>query len=290
MSNNKKSEELRRLKNFQDEAAKAGLEFEILEIDQESPDFLIKYDGRCVGVEITEIHIDENPKDQSQNDSKNGSPSRKKRRIKDKGSPSRKKRHIKDKIVERAQEQYSSTRSRSIYAFFNFNDSEFLASANSKTMDDMVEDIVNVLGDSNLDDMEISTRKKIDRHSTPPTPSFVKFIGVHKTPKDTERPWQQDNASFTKKLQPCDLKEVLKIKNKKFEDYQKTVCENWLLIYADYDLPYGRLRCPENGDSEWPCSKFERTFVFCSGPNKFLIQLDGHGGILILTPNLESGF
>ena len=289
MSNNKKSEELRRLKNFQDEAAKAGLEFEILEIEQERPDFLIKYDGRCVGVEITEIHIDENPKDQSQNDSKNGSPSRKKSRIKDKGSPSQKIRKFKDKIIKLAQEQYSSTRSRSIYVFFNFNDSNFSENVNSEN--DMVECIVDVLVNTNLDDMEISEYKKIDGHSTPPTPPFVKSIWVCKTPVDTVRPWEQDNVSYTKKLQPCDLKKVLTKKNNKIEDYQKTVCENWLLIYANYIFPNGRFRCPESGGSKWPCSKFERTFVFCSGgPKQFLIQLDGHGGIQILTSNLESGF
>ena len=282
MSNNRKSEELRWLNNFQDEAAKAGLEFEILESDQESPDFLIKYDGRDVGVEITEIHIDENHKDQSQNDSKNG-------------SRSRKKRSDKDKIIKCAEKKYSkkysNTSSRSIYAFFNFNDSDFSENVNRIIRNDMVECIVNVLGETNLDDMEISVYKKIDRQSTPPTPPFVKSIWVCKTPVDTVRPWEPDNVSYTKKLQPCDLKKVLTNKNEKIKDYRKKVRENWLLIYANYIFPYGRFRCPESGDSKWPCSKFERTFVFCSGgPKQFLIQLDGRGGILILTSNLESGF
>ena len=291
MSNNKKSEELRRLKNFQDEAAKAGLEFEILEIVQERPDFLIKYDGRCVGVEITEIHIDENPKDQSQNDSKNGSPSRKKRRIKDKGSPSRKNRSIKDDIIKHAQKQYSNISSTSIHVFFNFNDRDFSEKINKRTKNNRVKSIVKVLVETNLDDMEIWDDKKIDGHSTPPTPPFVKSIWVCKTPVDTVRPWEPDNVSYTKKLQPCDLKKVLTNKNEKIKDYRKKVRENWLLIYANYIFPYGRFRCPESGDSKWPCSKFERTFVFCSGgPKQFLIQLDGRGGILILTSNLESGF
>ena len=277
MSNSQRLEELRWLKNFQAEAVKAGLEFEILKSDGDSPDFLIKYDGRCVGVEITEIHIDEIHNNLSQNDSQNG-------------SRSRKIRSDKDKIIKCAEKKYSNTCSRSIQATFKFNDSYFSENVKRIIRKKMVECIVDVLGKTNLDDKELLKYKKIDGHSTPPTPPFVKSIWVRKTPVAKRRPWKQDNVSYTKKLQPCDLKIVLTKKNQKIENYQKTVCENWLLIYANFDLPYGRFACPENDDSNWPCSKFERTYVFCSEPKQFLIQLDGRGGVRILTSKLESGF
>ena len=266
MINSKKLEELSWLKRFR---AKAGMKFEVLDNDRERPDFLINVDGRCVGVEVTEIHID-----QSQIDSSGG-------------SAYHRSHSIEDEIITCAQSEYTNTSSRSILAKFEFKSNNFSQKFDKNAM---AKSIVDVLHELDLRDMG---KCKINRQSTPVAPPFVNVIYVRGLPADIQSPWQLINTGWAKNLQPCDVEPILAKKNQRINDYRNTVCENWLLIYANGWWPHGRFSLPLKGEYEWPNSKFERTYVFCE-PDRFLIRLGERGWIneinASITSNYSDGF
>ncbi len=244
----KKSNELRWLEDFRYEA---GLDFEILEFDREKPDFLIEFEGRCVGVEVTEIHIDQ---------SEIGSV---------RGSTLRKTRSNAEQIVARAQKLYLKTDKRNIHARFLFKGKYLNTNAN---MNDMANSIVEVLGELDLDEWE---RCRIHRDSTPATPKFLSTILLCGLPEQGVSYWQPIGAGLKKKLKPHHLISALEKKNQRINDYQRTVGENWLLIYANGWKAHGYFSRPVDSELKGLDSEFERTYVFCY-PDGFLIQLKNH--------------
>ena len=250
MIGNKKMKELIWLKKFR---AKTDLEFEILDNNREQPDFLVRFDGRRVGVEITELQIDQNQIGPS------------------KGSELQKKHGIKAEIVNRAQIQYFESGYRSINATFLFE----LGSTSLSTVNrwELAKSIVVVLGQLHLGDME---KFRLDRYSDLPVPPPVTAIYACGLPEGIGPHWQLTNAGWSRKLQPSDIKSILDKKNQLVDHYRKSVCENWLLVVADGCWPHGRFLLPTLDHEEWPESEFERTYIFCE-PDRFLIQLSEGG-------------
>ena len=251
MASNKKMTEVIWLKKFR---SKSGLKFEILDGNRERPDFLIKFDGRRVGVEIAELQVDQGRLGVS------------------KGSKMQKEHGIRAEIVERAQKRYFELGYRSLNAKFLFEpQSDSLSTIGRSELARTIVD--DVLGQLHLDAME---KCRLDRYSDPPVPPPVSVIRATGLPEGIEPNWQVIDPGWSHELQPGDLKPTLLKKNQLVDQYRKAACENWLLIVADGIGSHGRFRLPMESCSAWPESRFERTYVLCE-PDRFLIQFSGHG-------------
>ena len=127
----KKMSELLWLERFR---AKADLEFEVEEWGREQPDFLIRFCGRQVGVEITELQLDQTEVGLLE------------------GSELKKLHSVRSEIVKRAQTQYFEGGCRSINATFLFElGSSAVSNANRI---ELAKSIAKVLGKLQLGDME----------------------------------------------------------------------------------------------------------------------------------------
>ena len=246
----KKLVELSWLERFR---AKAELEFDVLENNRERPDFLIRFDGRCVGVEITELQLDQNQIGSA------------------KGSALQQKHGIKTEIVERAQILYYECEYGSINSTFLFEcPSNFLSKVNRS---ELAKSIVNVLGQLQLRDAQ---KCRLDRYSDPAVPQPLTAIYASGLPEGIEPHWCLVNAGWSRQLQPNDVAPILTKKNQFVAHYRQAVRENWLLLVADGIWPHGRFSLPAKNHEDWPKSEFERTYVFCE-PERFLIQLSEGG-------------
>ena len=127
--------------------AAADLKFEIEDqrVVQERPDFLIRYQGQTVGVEITELQID-----------RDRGPS--------KGSALQKESSLRRSVISRAQELYFGTKSQPINAkmYFREGPGQSLQSVNRQ---DLAKTVVDCLRQLDLDPYEL---RKLDPYSKPP--------------------------------------------------------------------------------------------------------------------------
>ena len=233
MTRNKKRE-LYWLERFQH---RAELEFEILDDYREKPDFLIRFNNRHIGVEITELHVDQSLVQNS------------------KGSELRKIHETRADIVRRAQKLYFENGYNPINARFLFKESSKLLAKADRN--ELVYSIVDALRQLHLDKWE---RRRLDRCSKPAVPQSIAAIHALGLPEKCTPYWQMAGAGWARTLRSDDIKLCLDRKNLLIQNYQQVVCENWLLIVADGFWPHGMFRVPEQDQENWPESKFQRTY------------------------------
>ena len=215
---------------------------------QEQPDFLIKHQGRIVGVEIAELQLD-----------RDRGPS--------KGSTLQKEFSLQRSVVSRAQELYFAITSRPINAkiYFQAGPGQSLQSVNRRNL---AQAIAESLCQVTLDFLE---QCRLDPYSNPPVPHPVGFLYVCGLPSEITPRWQVVAPGWSKEFQPSDVESLLVEKNALISQYRKTVAENWLLIVADGGTPPGMFRAPEQKHTVLPASNFDRTFLLCD-PDRFLIE------------------
>jgi len=251
----KKKNELFWLKKFRD---RAKFEFDIVNSNQENPDFLIHYDSRIIGVEITELSIDQ------QANMQHDAPEL---RNHNKGSKLRELESIKHQIVAYSQERYFEKGHNPVNATFLFENSEkMLTKVNRRELGQHVADALGQLQLANLESC------RLDRKTDPAIPRPIFAIHVRELPEHLEPRWTFTNAGWSRRLQPDDVRIVLNQKNMRIDEYRLKAKENWLLIVADGFHPSGRFKPPENNHKSWPESKFERTYFLCE-PDRVLFRL-----------------
>lgn len=215
---------------------------------QERPDFLIRFQGRIVGVQIAELQINRD-------------------RDPSKGSLLQKEFSLQRSVVSRAQELYFAIKSRPINAmvYFRAGPGQSLQSVNRG---DLAQAIVKSLRQVAPDPFE---QYRLDPYSNPPIPAPVGFIYARGLPSKITPQWQVVLPGWSKEFQSSDVESLLAEKNALISQYRKTVAENWLLIAADGRNPPGMFRAPEQNDTDLPASEFDRTFLLC-GADRFLIE------------------
>jgi hypothetical protein len=230
--------------------AATGLKFEIEDQRElrEHPDFLIRHEGRIVGVEIAELQIDRD-KDLS------------------KGSALQKEYSLQRSVVSRAQKLYFTAGNRPINAqvYFRTGPGQSLQSVNRR---DLAQAIAQSLGQLTLN---ASEQCRLDPYSVPPVPPPVGFVYARCLPKAITPRWQVIVPGWSKEFQGSNVESLLAEKNALISQYHKTVPENWLLIVADGCNPPGMFRAPEQDHTDLPVSEFDRTFLLCE-PDRFLIE------------------
>jgi hypothetical protein len=225
-----------------------GLEFEIEDTrdERERPDFLIRYQGRIVGVEIAEVQLD-------RNDGLN------------KGSSLQRELSLQQSVVSRAQELYFAVNSQPINVKVCFSSRKSLQAFNRNAV---AQAIADGLRDIVLAPFE---RCRLDRFSDRPIPAPVSSVHVLGLPDGITPRWQVVSVGWTNTFCSSDVAPLLKKKNSLIHQYQENVSENWLLIVADGRNPAGMFEPPCKDYADLPASKFDRTFMLCD-PDRFFFE------------------
>jgi len=236
----------------------ANLNFEIEDLRQikETPDFLIRHQGRIVGVEVTELQID-----------RDRSPSKKDSALMREYSSQR-------RIVSRAQKLYFEKKVQPINALvcFRTGPGQSLKSVDHRGL---AQSIAKSLYQIVLDPFDWC---KLDPDSDPSVPPQVAFISACGLPSEITPRWQVIAPGWSKEFQPSDVESLLNQKNALISKYRETVTETWLLIVADGTIPPGMFRNQNQNHNDLPASKFDRTFLLCE-PDRFFIEwLRGNSG------------
>ena len=233
----KKAREKSWLKLFE---ASANLKFEIEDPrnEREKPDFLIRYQGRMVGLEIAELQIDRD-------------------RGLSRGSSLQRELSLQKAVITRAQELYFATKNEPINALFIFGGGPGQSLEKFYRLG-LAQSIVECLSQVNLGLFE---KCRLDQYSTPQVPPPVVSIHARGLPNEIEPRWQPITPGHVKKFQPPDVESLLAEKNSKIGQYRQTVAENWLLIVADGRYPPGMFSAPEQKHTDLPASEFDRTFL-----------------------------
>jgi hypothetical protein len=230
--------------------AAADLKFEIEDQRKlrERPDFLIRHQGRIVGVEIAELQLDSG-------------------RGASKGSALQKEFSLQRAVVKQAKKLYFATELRRINAlvYFRTGPGQALQSLNRN---DLAYAIAKCL-------LQVAPNPfqqcRLNSHSDPPVPPPVGFIYARGLPNQITPHWQVVAPGWSKVFQPSDVESLLAEKNALISQYRQTVAENWLVIAADGRNPPGMFGTPEQDHSDLPASEFDRTFLLCE-PDRFLIE------------------
>ncbi len=215
---------------------------------KEKPDFLLRYEGRAIGLEVAELQIDQ-------------------RRGSSRGSGLQREASLRRQIVSRAQKSYFAAPSSRINAkvYFRPRPRQSLVGFDRR---ELAESISGALRQLTLDPFE---NIRLDLHSNPSVPMPVGFVHVCGIPDGITPRWQVIDPGWSRELEPSDVEPILEKKNGRLPEYQKTVNENWLLIVADGCTPAGMFRRSSDGPSHLPASNFDRTFLLCE-PDRFFYE------------------
>jgi hypothetical protein len=228
----------------------SGLAFEIDDArdEQERPDFLVRYKGRTVGIEVSELQID-------------------KTRPCNHGSSLQKETSLRRQVVSRAYQIYFSNSLRPINAkvYFQSGPGQSLQTINRRQLAWSISDALCQLR------LDPSERRRLDPHSKPSVPRPVGFVKACGIPGNITPHWQVISPGWPKELKPADVETILREKNALIQEYRKIVAENWLLIVADGTVPPGMFRPPQGDTPKLPASEFSRTFFICE-PDRIFIE------------------
>lgn len=228
----------------------SGLAFELADCreNKEQPDFLLRYEGRSIGLEVTELQTDQV-------------------RYRRGGSGLRRETALRRLVVAQAQDRYFAAPASNINvkAYFRPGAAQSLARFDHH---ELAESISGALRAVTLDPFE---RIRLDRYSNPAVAMPIGFVDALGIPQEIKARWLAIEPGSSRELEPSDLGPILESKNSRLPEYTKTVSVNWLLIVADGSTPSGMFRLPADGMPELPASNFDRTFLLCE-PDRFLYE------------------
>lgn len=190
----------------------AGWAFELNDSreNKEPPDFLLRHEGRSIGLEVTELQIDQG-------------------RHRRGGSGLRRETALRRLVVVQAQGRYFAAPASSSNVRVHFRPSSARSLAHFDRHE-LAESISGALRTVTLGPFE---RIRLDRYSDPAVPMPIGFVDALGIPAEIKPRWLVIEPGWSKELEPSDLKPVLEGKNSRLPEYTKTVNENWLLIVAD---------------------------------------------------------
>lgn len=215
---------------------------------KEHPDFLVRYEGRLVGVEIAELQIDRGREPHG-------------------GSALRRELSLQESLVSRSQELYATTGSQPINAqvYFRGGSGQSLSSVRR---DELAVALADALTRVSLEPLQQS---RLDADSVPSVPEPIAFVYVRGLPAGITPRWQVVSPGWSRPFEASAVESLLAEKNALVDGYRKTVAENWLLVVADGRRPPGMFHTYEKGSIELPASDFDRTFFFCE-PGRLFIE------------------
>lgn len=222
----------------------AAIEAEIME-EREVPDFILRFKGRSIGMEVTQLFISHSPHEhlfQAQES-------------------------ITAKVVWRAQQIYQQSGGSPTHVSVCFAPGCTLRNLDrDRTANDLAAFVRN---------LDLHEWQHVDwRHedfdgALPEEISFVHALGV---PSFDMAHWSVARAGWAAPLTPEVLQSRLDEKAQRLPRYQDAINENWLLIVADATKPSGLFETSSQFDVCRLSSPFSRTF-FYGHPSRAIIEL-----------------
>lgn len=224
------------------EAAK--LQAEVTE-EREAPDFIIRFEGRSIGVEVTELFIS--------HDTGRNLPQAQEA--------------LSSRIVSHAQQLYQASGARPAHVTVCFGSGCDLRSLNR---DHTAAELASFVQGLHLSEWQrVDWRPEdLDGH-LPDEISFVHVLGV---PKSEMAHWGVARAGWAAPLSAGTLQSRIDEKTTRLLKYRNTVSENWLVVVADGRKPSQLFDAKAEFDARTISSPFSRSF-FYGHPDRAVIEL-----------------
>ena len=226
----------------------SGLSAEVVE-ERERPDFLIRFEGRLVGVEVTRMLVSHDAN----------------------GLLPQAQESISDRIVSRARHIYESSGACPAHVSVCFSQRHELRQINR----DSVAQELSVL----VADMNLAEWKRVDWRPgrsglLADVISFVHALGV---PERTMAHWTVARAGWVAPVSVDALQSRVDEKAKRLSSYGNELKEIWLLIFADGMKPSQLFEVRADFEPAKVVSPFDRTFFFAH-PDRAVVELGPPSG------------
>ena len=222
----------------------ATLQAEIIET-REAPDFIVRVEGKLIGVEVTELFISHDPS----------------------SNPMQAQESISTRIVSTAQRLYQASGAAPAHVTVCFGPGCDLRNLNRDRTANALASFVRGLN--------LAEWQRVDwqpEELNGPLPYEVSFVHALGVPSFEMAHWGVARAGWVAPLAVTSLQARIDEKAKRLPAYQDTVAENWLLIVADAMKPSQLMEAKDDFDPRGVSSPFARTF-FYRHPDKAVVEL-----------------
>lgn len=223
----------------------SGLRIEIEEDEREAPDFLVRFESRLIGVEVTELFISHDTPSKSLQAQES----------------------IAKRIVARAQHLYKESGGSPAHVSVCFGPGCDLRKLNrEKTADTLA---------TFMCSLNLATWQRFDwrpEEITSPIPYEITFINSLGVPSHEMSHWSVAQAGWAAPLKADTLQARIDEKAKRLPAYISIVSENWLLIVADRTQPSQLFNLNANLDTSSILNPFSRCY-FYAHPVGHILQL-----------------
>lgn len=201
----------------------------------EPPDFIISYNNKKIGIELTEYFIDLNDKHT-------------------RGSQLKSKESIKQGIVNRALKYYKEQALPPIRVWVNFLPGLIFSKAIKEKISQILYERL-----SNIK-LDICERENIlGNDYSNNLSTYFKSVQVLRIPDKFENYWTIDNWSFVANLSKETISDIIRRKEEKIKSYKEPTDSNWLLIVSDRMYPSSKVGISEKFNFRFD-SKFDKIF------------------------------
>jgi hypothetical protein len=222
----------------------AALPAEVAE-EREAPDFIVRFEGRPIGVEVTELFISH---DASRN------------LIQAQES-------ISTRIVSRAQQIYQASGARPAHISVCFGPACDLRKLNRERT---ANELASFVGSLNLAEWQRADWRP--QECDGPLPQEISFVHALGVPSFDMAHWAVARAGWAAPLTVDALQARVDEKSTRLLKYRDIVKENWLVVVADATKPSGLFDARSQFDATEVSSPFTRTF-FYGYPDRSVIKL-----------------
>lgn len=215
-----------------------------LQIDKcrEEPDFIVRFNDRLIGIEITEIFIAHSQS----------------------GSVEKAQESISSNIVAKARALYKNAGGPALYVSIHFGIRQDLGRLNRDKTAKLISDFILEM---NLPHEQAASWRSEDYESQ--LPDEISCIHALRVPDNDMEHWGVSGVGWFAPLKVSALQERVDDKAKRLQEYRKAVEENWLIIIADTMSPSAFFEAKSDFDAQAILSPFNRTFYY-QFPNRVI--------------------
>lgn len=216
--------------------------------EREAPDFIVQFEGRCIGVEVTQLFTSHNT---SQN------------LIQAQES-------ISAKIVSRARQIYDAAGGLPVHVSVCFRPDRDLRKLNRDRTAGKLATFVRTLN--------LTAWQRFDwcpEGLEGPLPEEISFVHALGVPSREMAHWAVARAGWAVPLTISAIQTRVDEKAMRLPKYQETVTENWLVLIADATKPSGLFDVRSQVEAGVVSSPFSRTY-FYGYPGRMVLKLGAH--------------
>lgn len=215
-----------------------------IEEEREAPDFLVRVEGRLVGIEVTEVFISH-----------------------DSARPLQALESISDRIIAQACQRYYECGGLPAHVSVCFNPG---ADLRTRRRDEIADALALLVRSFELTPWQRADYSPYDVDD--PLLDSIAFIHTLGVPSKGMAHWAVVRAGWVAPLTERALRERIEEKAQRLPSYRSVVPENWLLLVADRTRPSQLFELDTDLDAASVATPFSRTF-FYGYPEKYVLEL-----------------